>query len=149
MPHAVRSRAPVGFLILSLIALPAFAGEQGSPVPRTQNLFVSLWQALADLIPGVADLGPELDPLGGADPRVGATRSFRGGEPSLELVSKRGRSPRIGAWPPSDGQPRPPAAHFLLKGPPGSGRGGRSRAAPGGPNAPRVSSSPSLFLEEE
>jgi hypothetical protein len=26
---------------------------------------MSLWQALADLIPGVAQLGPELDPLGG------------------------------------------------------------------------------------
>ncbi|HYU34361.1 MAG TPA: hypothetical protein VEW48_19585 [Thermoanaerobaculia bacterium] len=64
MPHAVRSRAPVVFLILFLIALPAFAGEQ-THVPRDQGLLASLWQALADLLPGVAQLGPGLDPLGG------------------------------------------------------------------------------------
>ena len=82
MPHAVRSRAPVVFLILSLIALPAFAGEQGSPVPRTHSLFVSLWQTLADLIPGVGQLGPELDPLGGAGQETNGSEGDLG--PSLD-----------------------------------------------------------------
>jgi len=76
----MRSRAPVVFLILSLIALPAFAGEQVSPAPRAQGLFVSLWQALADLIPGAADLGPGLDPLGGADQETSGSERDLGPE---------------------------------------------------------------------
>ena len=68
MPHAARprSRAPVVFLLLVLLALPAFAGEQERPqAPGERGFFASLWQALADLIPNVAQLGPSLDPLGG------------------------------------------------------------------------------------
>ena len=67
MPQAVRSRVAVVFLLLSLFALPALAGEQGPQAPRAQGFLVSLWQALADLIPGVAQLGPEFDPLGGSN----------------------------------------------------------------------------------
>lgn len=68
MPQAARSRsrAPVVFLLLTLLALPAFAGEQErTQAPEERGLFASLWQALADLIPGLAELGPSLDPLGG------------------------------------------------------------------------------------
>ncbi len=80
MPHAVRSRAPIVFLILSLIALPAFAGEHGTQAPRDQGLLVSLWQALADLIPGVAQLGPGLDPLGGVDQETNGSEGDLGPE---------------------------------------------------------------------
>lgn len=67
MPHAARSRSRSSLLliILSLIALPALAGEPGAQPPRDQGFFLSLWQALTDLVPDLEQLGPELDPLGG------------------------------------------------------------------------------------
>lgn len=69
MPQAARprSRASLVFLLLTLLALPAFAGEQGVHAPKEQGLLASFWQALASLVPGMAQLGPGLDPLGGAD----------------------------------------------------------------------------------
>ena len=69
MPQAARprSRAPIVLLLLTLLALPAFAGEQRADAPRERGFLASLWQALAGLVPGVAQLGPGLDPLGGAD----------------------------------------------------------------------------------
>jgi hypothetical protein len=68
MPQAARSRsrALVVFLLLALFALPAFAGEQErAQAPRERGFLVSLWQALAGLVPAIVDLGPGLDPLGG------------------------------------------------------------------------------------
>ena len=62
----VRSRAPIVFLLLfALFALPAVAGQQATHIPRDRGFFASLWQALAGFFPGIAQLGPSLDPLGG------------------------------------------------------------------------------------
>jgi hypothetical protein len=84
MPYAVRSRAPVVFLILSLIALPAVAGGQGAHIPRDQGFLASLWQALAALVPRVAQLGPGpgLDPVGVGDHKTSASQGDLG--PSLD-----------------------------------------------------------------
>lgn len=61
-----RSRAPVVFLLLALLALPAFAGEhERTQAPRERGLLASLWELAAGLVPVIVDLGPELDPLGG------------------------------------------------------------------------------------
>ncbi|HKH45143.1 MAG TPA: hypothetical protein VKM72_10810 [Thermoanaerobaculia bacterium] len=68
MPQTVRSCAAIVFLFLVLVALPAVAGEQGTRPPKEQGLLVSLWQAVMDLNPGLAQLGPGLDSLGGDDP---------------------------------------------------------------------------------
>ena len=68
MPQAARSRsrAPIVFLLLALLALPAFAGEQEGTRPSGERGFLaSLWLALAELVPEMAQLGPGLDPLGG------------------------------------------------------------------------------------
>ena len=68
MPQAARSRSriPVFFLLLALLGVPAFAGEpERVQAPGERGFLVSLWQALTDVIPDVAQLGPELDPLGG------------------------------------------------------------------------------------
>ena len=67
MPHAARprSRASILLLILSLVALPALAAEPAAQAPRHQGFFLALWQALTDLVPGLEQLGPGLDPLGG------------------------------------------------------------------------------------
>lgn len=67
MPHVARprSRASILLLILSLVALPALAAEPGAQAPRDQGFFLSLWQALTDLVPDLEQLGPGLDPLGG------------------------------------------------------------------------------------
>ena len=67
MPHAARPRfrAPILLLLLSLIALPALAAEPTAEAPRHQGFFFSLWQALTNLVPGLEQLGPSLDPLGG------------------------------------------------------------------------------------
>lgn len=81
-----RSRAPVVFLLLTLLALPAFAREQERlQVPGERGFLLSLWQFAAGLVPVVVpvdpgptpatggdqetnrsegDLGPGLDPLG-------------------------------------------------------------------------------------
>jgi len=77
MPHAVRSRAPVVFLLLVFIALPAVAGGPRTCIPRGRSFLASLWQTFAEWAPGLAhvgggqesngsqgDLGPSLDPLG-------------------------------------------------------------------------------------
>lgn len=80
MSRTVRSRAPV-FLLLLLLALPALAGGQTKAPAGPTGLLTSLWQALTELVPGLAklgdglppveppadsqgDLGPGLDPLG-------------------------------------------------------------------------------------
>lgn len=70
MPQAApsRSRAHIVFLVLSLLALPALADEPGTQTPRDPGLFLSFWQALTDVVPGLEMLGPELDPLGGDEP---------------------------------------------------------------------------------
>jgi hypothetical protein len=82
MPHAVRSCAPVVFLILSLIALPAVAGGQGPHTPRDQGFLASLWQALAACVPGVVQLGPGLNPLGVGDHKTNGPQGDLG--PSLD-----------------------------------------------------------------
>ncbi len=81
MPRIVRSRAFVFFLLLVLMALPALAKEQAKAPERPPSLLTYLWQALTELVPGLAnpgdgfppgepadssqsDLGPGLDPLG-------------------------------------------------------------------------------------
>ena len=62
----VRSRILIVFLLLlALFALPAVAGQQATHSPRHWGFLVTLWQALAGLFPGIAQLGPSLDPLGG------------------------------------------------------------------------------------
>ena len=83
MPHAARPRfrAPILLLILSLIALPALAAEPGAQASRHQGFFLSLWQALTDLVPGLEQLGPGLDPLGGDQ---GTNRSEGDLGPSLD-----------------------------------------------------------------
>lgn len=68
MPKAARSRsrAPVIFLLLALLAFPAFAGEQERAQASGERGFLaSFWQALTELVLERAQLGPELDPLGG------------------------------------------------------------------------------------
>ena len=67
MPQIVRPYAAIVVLLLILVALPAVAGE-GTRPPKEQGLLVSLWQAVMDLVSGLAQLGPGLDPLGGDDP---------------------------------------------------------------------------------
>jgi len=65
MPRTVRSRALVVFLlILVLPALPTL-GQQESRAPGNRSPLASLWRALVEFIPGFANLGPGLDPLGG------------------------------------------------------------------------------------
>lgn len=71
-PHRVRSSTSIVFLLLVLIALPAVAGEQGVHIPRDRGFLASLWQAFAGLFPGVAQLGPGLDPLGGHQETAGS-----------------------------------------------------------------------------
>lgn len=82
MPHAVRSRVPVVFLLLALFALPAVAGEQATYTSNNQGFLASLWQALADLVPGALQLGPELDPLGGGGQGTNGSEGDLG--PSLD-----------------------------------------------------------------
>ncbi len=70
MPHAVRSRSRRSLVVallltLTLHAFPVLAGDHGTHSPRPEGLLASLWQAVAALVPGVAQLGPEVDPLGG------------------------------------------------------------------------------------
>ena len=67
MPQRMRPCAAIAFLLLALVALPAVAGEQGTQRPKEQGLLVSLWQAVMDLVPGLAQLGPGLDSLSGDD----------------------------------------------------------------------------------
>ena len=81
MSRTMRYRAPVVFLLLGFLALPALAGEQTKAPVGAPSLLTSLWQALTELVPGLAklgdglppgepaagskgDLGPGLDPLG-------------------------------------------------------------------------------------
>jgi hypothetical protein len=81
-PHRVRFRTPIVFLLLVLIALPAVAGEQGSHIPKHRSFLASLWQALAGFFPGVAQLGPSLDPLGGGHQEAAGSTGDLG--PSLD-----------------------------------------------------------------
>ena len=70
MPQAARSRsrAPVVFLLLVLLAFPVFAGKQGgAQAPEERGFLASLWQAVAGFFPLLEQLGPELDPLGGSN----------------------------------------------------------------------------------
>lgn len=68
MPQRVRPYAATVFLLLALVALPVVAGEQGAAQsPREQGLLVSIWQAVMDLVPSLAQLGR--DPLGSDDPK--------------------------------------------------------------------------------
>jgi hypothetical protein len=81
MSRTVRSRAPVVFLLLLLLAPPVLAREQTKAPAGPTSLLASLWQVFTELIPGLAklgeglppgrpaassqgDLGPGLDPLG-------------------------------------------------------------------------------------
>lgn len=85
MPAAARStsRASVAFVLLALLAFPAFAGErERQEAPRERGFLDSLWQALSELIPGVAQLGPELDPLGGDHQETNGSQGDLG--PSLD-----------------------------------------------------------------
>ena len=82
MPHSVRSRVPVVFLIFSLIALPAVAGEQGTHFPTDQSFLASLWHALTDLVPCPAQPGPSLDPLDVGDHETNGSQGDLG--PSLD-----------------------------------------------------------------
>lgn len=71
MPPAApfQPRTLIVFLLLVLAALPAVAGEQGTTgPPKEQGLLLSLWQAVMDLIPGLAQLSFEPDSLDGDDP---------------------------------------------------------------------------------
>jgi hypothetical protein len=68
MPPAARSRAPVVFLLLAFLALPAL-GQPTRPSPAGRGLLAALWQSFLDLVPASADLGPGLDPLGGPKPQ--------------------------------------------------------------------------------
>lgn len=68
MPQRMRPCAAIVFLLLVLVALPAVAGEQGIRPPKEQGLLVPLWQAVMNLVPGLAQLDPGLDLLSGDDP---------------------------------------------------------------------------------
>jgi hypothetical protein len=66
MSRPVRSRALVVFLLLVLLALPVLAREQTKAPAPAPSLLTALWQALTELVPGLAKPGGGLPPGGAA-----------------------------------------------------------------------------------
>lgn len=79
MPRSVRSRVPVVFLVLALLALPVLGQQQAmGRAPAHPNFLSSLWHTVVEFVSGLmqppdhgsgqsstqGDLGPGLDPLG-------------------------------------------------------------------------------------
>ena len=64
MPRRAWSRAPVVFLLTSLLACPVLAAQKEIQDGRSPGLLLFLWEMVVDLLPETTELGPGLDPLG-------------------------------------------------------------------------------------